>query len=325
MLLHLTNGRAIIPKLAEAAVAGKIVPWDDVLHEGPVPAGLSAAALRDVRVDFLAAFVGEPPPTRDDIALAMIERDAAVDEALRPGSDVEEIILWLEHDLYDQLHLIQILDRLSADGAPTVTAVSNDEYLEPHSIEQFTQLFRERKPFAPAQWSAARDAWTAFRAADPRELVHALPRLFSLPHLVEALGRHLQQFPSVENGLSRTEQQALEAIAAGITRVSDIYVASHHQREEAIFMGDSAFLFHLGALLNTPCPLLEIESARAPGRRGVSPGDAIALTDAGRRVLAGRADRIDCCGIDRWLGGVHLTGQGPLWRWDQERQTIRRG
>jgi hypothetical protein len=90
-------------------------------------------------------------------------------------------------------------------------------------------------------------------------------------------------------------------------------------------MGDSGFLFHLGALLNTPHPLLEIVSERAPGLTFLSLGDEVGLTDAGRRVLAGSADRIDCCGIDRWLGGVHLTGQGPVWRWDQKRQTIRRG
>ena len=325
MLLHLTNGRAIIPAIGEAAIPGTIVPWDDVLHEGPVPAGLNAAALRSVRADFLATFVAEAPPSRDDIARTLTERDAALEEALRPASEVEEVVLWLEHDLYDQLHLIQILDRLSADGAPLVTAVAVNDYLGDQPIAQFKTLFKGRKPIAPAQWAAARDAWTAFRSADPRELVHALPRVLALPHLVRALERHLQQFPSVENGLSRTEQQALEAVAAGVAGVADIYVASHHQREEAIFMGDAAFLFHLGALLNTPRPLLEIVSVRAPGLTFLSLADEIGLTDEGRRVLEGRADRVDRCGIDRWLGGVHLTGHGPVWRWDQERQAIRRG
>jgi hypothetical protein len=42
----------------------------------------------------------------------------------------------------------------------------------------------------------------------------------------------------------------------------------------------------------------------------------LTLTDDGRRVLAGDADRVALCGIDRWLGGVHLTGRGPVWRWN---------
>ena len=37
----------------------------------------------------------------------------------------------------------------------------------------------------------------------------------------------------------------------------------------------------------------------------------VQLTAAGREILAG-ADRVARYGIDRWLGGVHLTGQGPV-------------
>jgi hypothetical protein len=50
--------------------------------------------------------------------------------------------------------------------------------------------------------------------------------------------------------------------------------------------------------------------------------DELMLTDDGRRVLAGDADRVRLRGIDRWLGGVHLTGRGPVWRWHQMRATL---
>ena len=50
----------------------------------------------------------------------------------------------------------------------------------------------------------------------------------------------------------------------------------------------------------------------------------VALTDAGRSVLAGHLDRVAACGIDRWLGGVHLHGRHDVWRWDDARQTIAR-
>jgi len=32
-------------------------------------------------------------------------------------------------------------------------------------------------------------------------------------------------------------------------------------------------------------------------------------------VLAGQADRVALLGIDRWLGGTHLT-PATAWRWD---------
>jgi len=39
-------------------------------------------------------------------------------------------------------------------------------------------------------------------------------------------------------------------------------------------------------------------------------------------VLAGRADQIALNGIDRWIGGVHLTGRDGGWRWDDGTETV---
>ena len=44
--------------------------------------------------------------------------------------------------------------------------------------------------------------------------------------------------------------------------------------------------------------------------------DELVLTDDGRRVVEREPIASTACGIDRWLGGVHLTGHGPVWRWD---------
>jgi hypothetical protein len=306
-LLHLTNGSAIIPSIRQAGITGRIVPWDDVLHEGPVPAGLNVAALRQVRAEFIASDGG----SFDAVARSFADRDGALDDV----RGIDEIVLWLEHDLYDQLQLIQILDRVTGDG-PRVTAVPDDDYLGTQPSARFSEFFAARREITSAQRVAARDAWTAFRSADPRAILDVLPRVTVLPHLAPALLRHLQQFPSVDNGLSRTEQQALEAIASGRTLVKHAYRAANHEREAAIFMGDLAFLFHMKALTRGPRPLLtQFESL----------DDDVNLTDDGRRVLARHADRVALCGIDRWLGGVHLTGHGPVWRWDNAKAVLHEG
>jgi hypothetical protein len=305
-LLHVTNGRAIIPLIQQAGIAGRIVPWDDVLHEGPVPAGLNAAALRQVRAEFIAA--GEGP--FDEVLRSFTERDTALEEV----ASIDEIVLWFEHDLYDQLQLIPVLDLLSTRERPLVTAVPGDDYLGLQPAPRFAELFAARRAITSSQRVAARDAWDAFRAQDPRRILEVLERVTVLPHLAPALRRHLQQFPSIENGLSRTEQQALEALARGVTRMKDLYKASNHEREEAVFMGDLAFMFHLRALMQSPRPLIAGKMAWE---------SETSITDDGRRVLEGKADRVALCGIDRWLGGVHVTGHGPTWRWDSTRQTIR--
>jgi len=49
------------------------------------------------------------------------------------------------------------------------------------------------------------------------------------------------------------------------------------------------------------------------------PTGALSLTQAGHDVVAGRCDWIRLAApdeIDRWLGGVHLSGREPAWRWD---------
>ena len=321
--LHLTNGTAVIPAMRDAGVSGPIVPWDDVLHEGPVPSGLNPAALRERRAEFLAscgwgAF--------DEISRKFRQRDDALDEALgfpasAPVRPVDEVVLWFEHDLYDQLQVLQVLERLPLDGTPRVTAVPDGEYLGHLPAARFQGLFAARRDVTSSERLTARDAWTAFRSSDPRAIVDVLPRVSDLPHLAPALRRHLEQFPSMTNGLSRTERQALEAVASGITRLHDVYVSSHHNREGAVFMGDAAFLVHVAALLEPPRPLLRRNDDLRLSR--LSLDDAVTLTEDGRVVLTGELDRVATCGISRWLGGVELAGNGPVWRWDATRQTMR--
>ena len=288
--------------MREAGVVGTIVPWNDVLHEGPVPAGLNAAALRELRAGFLASCGWG---SRAVIARELAARDAFLDDLRR----IDEIVLWFEHDLFDQLQLIQILDRLPVDGGPRVTAVPGDDYLGHQATSRFGELFGLRREVTSAQRVAARDAWAAFRTPDPRVIVDALIRVTDLPHLPKALVRHLQQFPNFDNGLSRTEQLAMTAIARGATTIDEAFGESN-AREDAMFMGDAAFLAHLHGVMTGPPALIHRASQR------------VQLTDDGHRVLAGTADRVVLCGIDRWLGGSHLEGHGPTWRWHQARGMV---
>jgi len=314
-MLHLTNGTAIIPLIRQAGIDGTTVPWDDVLHEGPVPAGLNPAALRERRATFMASCGWG---SAEAIGRKLADRDSALDRALvgSPGAaPIDEIVLWFEHDLYDQLHLLQILDRLPLDGTPRVTAVPSSDYLGTQPASRFTGLFAARADVTSSQRLAARDAWVAFRSDDPRTIVDVLPRVVELPHLRAALTRHLEQFPSMQNGLSRTEQQALEVIASDVTSVHELYRASHHGREDAIFMGDAAFIAHIDSLLRSSRPLLR---AGRP-TRALTLDDDVNLTTDGQHVLENRLDRVRACGIDRWLGGVELKGTGPVWRWDSGR------
>jgi hypothetical protein len=161
-MLHVTNGSVFLSRLHDLGLPGDIIPWDDILHEGPVPADLSDAALRRVRAEFL----GEHWHDSDSIERSMTARDARL--AAAAGGD--EIVLWYEHDLYDQLHVLQVLDQLGRLGAALtahVTAVLADDYLTAQPDDTLLVWFAARQPLSEEHWQAAAAAWKAFRAPDP--------------------------------------------------------------------------------------------------------------------------------------------------------------
>ena len=133
-VLHVTNGDSAAERIRAAGEAGEILSWRDVLHEGPVPAGLDASALREVRARFLA----DSEWASFDAVLADLEaRDATLASA-----NEREIVLWFEHDLYDQLQLLQVLDTLAdrRDGcARGGTRRSVGVHIAAHLVEELPQ------------------------------------------------------------------------------------------------------------------------------------------------------------------------------------------
>jgi hypothetical protein len=321
--LHVTNGDAAAEPLRRA-VPGEVLPWRDVLHEGPVPAGLAPAELNRERARFLA---DHAPAAPDEVLRDLEARDRALADAAAGGG---EIVLWFEHDLYDQLQLLQVLDRLAEPDADRsrVSLVCIGEFpgVEPfHGLgqltaEQLAGLHPRREPVTDAQRELARAAWAAFRAPDPREIERVLAGgTAALPFLRAALLRHLEQFPAVGDGLARTERQVLEAVAAGAAEPWEIFAADQ-AREEAVFMGDTTLWSYVRGLAEGPEPLLREAGGgpfRLPGGDGAGFREQrLELTERGRAVLRGEADRLAGAELDRWLGGVHLHG-AARWRWDR--------
>lgn len=291
-MLHLTNGESAAGTLRESGVEGAVVAWQDILHEGPVPAHLTLEGLTEVRARFLAE---GNHGTLEEIRREFAARDAALRAA-------RHVVLWFEHDLYDQLQLLQILATLAHQPETTAELIVIDRFpgvVPFHGLGQLTapqlaSLWPQRRRVTPADLALAQRAWEAFTASNnPAALRELLDGdLTALPLLRRALERLLEEFPTSPTGLGRTERQLLDVIAAGAQRFADIFRANQ-AKETAPFMGDTVVHARLAALVTAPTPLL----SSAP----------YALTDAGRRVLAGEADARKLNGLDRWIGGTHLT------------------
>lgn len=284
-----------------------------MLHDGPVRAGLDTAALATERASFLAARFGLEPaePLRQ-----FTERDAALAAALARG---DGIILWFEHDLYDQLQLVQILDRLPAGTSARLAQA--DDYLSRMQPEALAASGEAAPPVTPAQHGLARAAWSAFTAPTPEPLAALLGQgLTALPWLRPALVRLLEELPAPGSGLSRTERQALEPLAAGELHPEELYRRARTQ-DEPWFMGDWPFFVILDELAAAPTPLIEGLPVGGYPFQGMQ-ADRLAylaakvrLTASGTAALAGRLDRATAKPLDRWLGGTRL-GPAAVWRWD---------
>jgi hypothetical protein len=315
--LHVTNGDSV--QIRDTGLEGEVLTWKDALHEGPVPGGLTLDELRPVRAHYLASL--------DHLAERAIIGDLERrDRTLAEFRERSEVVLWFEHDLYDQLQLLQILDWFSHQdrGGTRLSLISTDTYLGALRPERLLPLYSMRQEVTAAQLHMASRAWSAFCAPDPRGLVpfslHAVPEL---PYLPGALQRHLEEFPAVESGLSRTQRQILENLEGGASSAAALFIACQ-KREERIFMGDLIFFSFLRRMASIPVPLLRL--ADTPGDRAAFGRSQAEITPHGSAVLHDAADHVLLNGIDRWLGGVHLHCQpgGPqnaVWRWNtQERR-----
>ena len=309
-VLHVTNGDSTAESLLQTTLVERVVVWRDVLHEGPVP-DVADAQLRAVRARFAGTSVG-----------SFEERDAA----LAAGRD-GEYLLWFEADLYDQLQIAQILARLAElrVAAERITLICIGEYLGIAHFGGLGELRPDQLEGLPEVAAVtlnedalafATRAWAALRAPDPRAFAAIVsarsPALRFMPEAFDRLGR---EYPWTRDGLSLTERRLLAAIAEGAATAGEAFVRGA-ARESRPYLGDTWAFAAIERLARAEVALV------AAGAATIDRHTAVALTEAGRRVLDGAADHVSLNGIDRWIGGVHLVGRDVPWRWDEGVEAI---
>lgn len=316
--LHIRCGNDIERALARAGFVGDFLMYADPVCQGPLSDGPGALIER-------ARFISSEYPGEDEAeALSMLQR---TEEHLQTAGTYGRIVLWFEHDPFDQLLLAKILAGLAGTPAagrkielvslnrfPGIAKFLGIGQLSPAALRD---LYRKRQPLTGGAYDLAHQVWQALLAESP-VLLDALSRKPSpdLPFMEEAIGRYLWELPSLRNGLSFTENAILSMLADGPLPWGRVFSRFMREVDPLPYHGDLMFYGTVLRLRDAEDPALTGDPAEGAD---VAWGKArFSLTATGRRLLAGERDWKQCGPRRRFNGGVECFTM-PDWRWDAER------
>lgn len=325
-MLHITNGDNVADALVAGGITDPVLPWRDVLTDGPVP-NAAEDALRKARSDFLSAQFSDPT-AYDGLA----SRDETLAKSMGLG---EDFVLWFEHDLYDQLQIVQILSRLAAaqfsDGGVAMICIDRhpaiDRFIGLGQLtpEQLLDLYPKRKAVTIDAITAAANIWQAFTSATPQDMDATLEAdLSSLPFLGNAMRRWREEYPWRQDGLTRTERQIMQTLDVKPMNPLELF-RINQTSEPAPFLGDWSFWARLGHMTDRHNPLIACDSSAPffyPPRESPTvdfQAQMLSLTPYGKAVLRLERDALSDEDQPRWFGGYCLDPQSPHWRWDPEK------
>jgi hypothetical protein len=322
-MLHINHGDQATRRLSTLGLPGDFLAWNDVLHEGALPSGLTLEEMSKIRAAFIA---GRHWATHMEAQLHFQTRDTI----LQSGAEAGEVVFWLTPELYDHLHLLQVFTWFTGEGKhcnPPQFVVLHQGFYEDASTDQALKTaFQQRETASDSVLEDCSRLWDAITAPSPRaleEAVHddALWRRLDdhFPHMKEAIVRLCAEYPDA-SGLSLTQAYVLSALQEGDLTPFDLFKAVRAQ-EQAPFMGDASFWLILNEMIHAESPLLTWQGEgafRPPELMGFDEAftkGSIGLSEYGKSMQDGQ-DWLETHTLDRWVGGVRLTVPG-CWRFDR--------
>ena len=233
--LHLRCGSDIHKPLVEAGFKGDFLEHSYPYAQGPMREGPGAL---EQRARFIVDGFGNFMQLDYEGQLVGAYN---VERQLLDTANYERVVIWSEHDPWDQLALLRFLDQYSRNARPRVLELINVQ-LFPGSMrfiglgqlppEALRLLWTQRHPTTPAQLALGAKAWAALASDDPRALAAIASRPTPpLPLLGPALHGHLCQLPSVQNGLSLTEHLILQLASEATRSMKQILFLLNNERD----------------------------------------------------------------------------------------------
>jgi len=322
--LHVRCGSDLKLSLQHAGFRGDFHEHSYPYLIGPVREG---PGYLEERAQFLVDRYADScePPLQYGPVLSGLQRD---EQRLNDSATYDRVVIWSEFDCYDQLVLVRLLGHYATHPRPPRLELINTADF-PGTVrfiglgqlppEALRMLWTTRKPATPAILKFGLDAWRALLDPNPRSLA-AIMRSGTpvLPLLAKALHRHLSELPSTINGLSFTEQMALQLLAEGEINLARLYVRVTHELDPLPGQGDFQVRDRVLNMEGASERLYERRPGLASNGEARPPWtDVLTITDLGRAVLKGDIDFMSLKPPKRWVGGVQIGPGMPDWRWDE--------
>jgi hypothetical protein len=322
-ILHIVSGHSASGTLRASGIpASNVIVWFDLLSVGPT-IGTSLEETTKVRNRFFRKAFKSRHLADEPIPPTYTERN----RMLRRCGEWREVALWFGPAVMEQFSLLQILAAIG-EQKPARMHISLVTCVEGamgmYKPEEMAAFFNSRSAIPPGRLAYARKAWRLYCGSNPFLMFQfAMKNAKSMPILSNALLCQLEQYPSMKNGLSVSEEALLREIHArrnGVRAVA--YVLSEDDNWRT---GDDELLQLICQFLRSEVPLIETDGKELlPKSFADFRKLDLRLSAAGIDVLSGKTDQIALNGIDRWIGGVHLHGRVVPWRWDADKRSLQK-
>jgi hypothetical protein len=162
--------------------------------------------------------------------------------------------------------------------------------------------------------------WHAFTAGDPIELWKLSQAPSPLPLMQQAILRMLKELPWTTNGLSLTEQLALEIINRdGPLDAAKVFHFLNTESEPMPFLGDIMFLAILEQLRQNEPAAIKVISTDT--NKPALQKHTLQITNTGQALLANQCNWLNICSREyqRWVGNTHIAPGRKNWYWRPEK------
>ncbi|MBD1559888.1 DUF1835 domain-containing protein [Vibrio sp. S9_S30] len=311
--LHVRCGHDIQGTLKKSGFIGDFLPYIDPFCIGPLVK--NEQNLLTLRSEFIYHnLILEMEGVNKSIE--HIQKDSIRDSNQLLESKYQRIVLWVEHDNYDQIMLIRTLALLSYQNLDRVELIEIDKFpgrecfigLGQLPSEALRVLWDTRKELTIDHITAAKSLWAAFCSPTPKKLIeqysHIDESLF--PNIKRVIFRHLQELPHSTSRLGLTQELTIQLLKENKKALDfNTLFKRYMEAEPLVFLADLMYWAVIKPLTLGETPIIY---ARGLDKSGWQSTTIELCHDDFKSVSTVE---------NKWIGGIQI-GSSEYWTWDHK-------